>query len=473
MNCQRIDRPGPEFARRASSWRTAAALACLLLCVVCAPAFAADCNNNGVDDLDDIADGTSQDCNDNNVPDECDIANGLLQDCNENGVPDVCDIQDGTSDDLNGNEIPDECEPDCNGNGVPDSFDIQSGYSEDCNFNGQPDECDIANGLSQDCNENGVPDFCDRQDGTSFDCNGNGVLDECDVAAGTSEDCNENVVPDECEPDCNNNDVPDDCDLANLTSFDCNGNGVPDECDIASGDATDCNGNGRPDSCDTIDPDEDCNLNNIPDICETLVLFELSPQLPNIGHNSPRSFVVPDAPESGGDVTLDLAAIGDFAAMVEYVNVELNGVYVGRVFEIGANDCPDLPDTDTLTVTAAEYNSVLTGGDLTIRMVASEAVNPMPILCDSYIQVSIEYQAVTDADQNGNGVLDECELGPCPADLTDASGGDPDGSVDVFDLIVLLSNWNTDGPGAGIAPPFNIADVFDLIDLLDAWGPCE
>jgi hypothetical protein len=33
-----------------------------------------------------------------------------MRDCNENGVPDECDIADGTSQDVNGNGIPDECE---------------------------------------------------------------------------------------------------------------------------------------------------------------------------------------------------------------------------------------------------------------------------------------------------------------------------------------------------------------------------
>jgi hypothetical protein len=35
---------------------------------------------------------------------------GLEPDCNENGVPDQCDIADGTSADDNGNGVPDECE---------------------------------------------------------------------------------------------------------------------------------------------------------------------------------------------------------------------------------------------------------------------------------------------------------------------------------------------------------------------------
>ncbi|MHC4698577.1 MAG: FG-GAP repeat protein, partial [Planctomycetota bacterium] len=33
------------------------------------------------------------------------------EDCNDNGIPDECDIADGTSQDTNGNGIPDECEP--------------------------------------------------------------------------------------------------------------------------------------------------------------------------------------------------------------------------------------------------------------------------------------------------------------------------------------------------------------------------
>ncbi len=48
--------------------------------------IADDCNDNGVDDSDDIAAGTSADCNGNLVPDECET------DCNTNGVPDECDL---------------------------------------------------------------------------------------------------------------------------------------------------------------------------------------------------------------------------------------------------------------------------------------------------------------------------------------------------------------------------------------------
>ena len=50
------------------------------------------------------------DCNDNGVPDDVDIAEGTSLDCNNTGVPDDCDIATGVSEDNNGNGIPDECD---------------------------------------------------------------------------------------------------------------------------------------------------------------------------------------------------------------------------------------------------------------------------------------------------------------------------------------------------------------------------
>lgn len=50
-----------------------------------------DCNNNGIDDADDVAAGSSGDCNANGLPDECDVAAGTSPDVNSNGVPDGCD----------------------------------------------------------------------------------------------------------------------------------------------------------------------------------------------------------------------------------------------------------------------------------------------------------------------------------------------------------------------------------------------
>lgn len=253
------------------------------------PGASGDCNSNGVNDLDDIANGTSLDCNHNRLPDECESQ----ADCNNNGTKDICDLYNGTSPDVNNNHVPDECEPDCNQNSIPDSWELSIGTSHDCNHNLVPDECDIASGFShdcdsngvpdscqQDCNQNGIADGCDIASGTSgdcdhdsvpdecqstADCNNNGVFDFCDLLAGTSRDVNGNQIPDDCESDCNRNSIPDDWDLSTGTSQDCNGNGRPDECDIASGASIDCDSDGIPDECQI-----DCNHNGIQDSCDLL-----------------------------------------------------------------------------------------------------------------------------------------------------------------------------------------------------------
>ena len=72
-------------------------------------------------------------------------------------------------------------------------------------------------------------------------------------------------------------------------------------------------------------------------------------------------------------------------------------------------------------------------------------------------------------DENGNGIPDECEGEPCPADF------DSSGDVGVKDLLFLLGTW---GPcpkkGDCLADFDNTGEVGvkDLLFLLGAWGPC-
>ena len=60
----------------------------------------------------------------------------------------------------------------------------------------------------------------------------------------------------------------------------------------------------------------------------------------------------------------------------------------------------------------------------------------------------------------------------CSADISKPDEPGTDATVNVFDLLELLMNWGTNGPGANIAAPTNIVDVFDLLDILAAWGLC-
>ncbi|MDP6311794.1 MAG: hypothetical protein QF781_06490 [Phycisphaerales bacterium] len=146
----------------------------------------------------------------------------LDADCNDNGVRDGCDLADGTLHDDNGNGIPDECETiDCNENGVPDDEDIANGTSLDCDANGIPDECQA----EDDCNGDLIPDQCQ----SLTDCNEDGIADECQELT----DCNEDGVPDDCQelPDFDGNGIPDSCESWNV--YNATQNLTYDEIDLA------------------------------------------------------------------------------------------------------------------------------------------------------------------------------------------------------------------------------------------------
>jgi len=79
-----------------------------------------DCNTNGIDDAQDLADGTSEDCNTNGVPDECETdsdADGVIDGCDQcPGADDRLDTDgDGTPDCLDQDPV----DPDVGGNPVP------------------------------------------------------------------------------------------------------------------------------------------------------------------------------------------------------------------------------------------------------------------------------------------------------------------------------------------------------------------
>ena len=313
------------------------------------------------------------------------------------------------------------------GNGVPPITDMGAyEFVSDCNDNGIPDYIDIRNGVSKDCNDNHVPDECEIEE---FDCNNNGVPDDCDIADGTSKDADEDGIPDECRLDCNNNGVPDSIDISDGTSEDCNGNGIPDECDVAQ------------------------------------PFFAESGQLGPIGFDSAQSFVVASPPSAADDVSLTFTAVADLLSVIEFIDVDINGVAIGSVFAEGAQDCPKTPDADEIIIPADVYNDAVGGGDALITMTATNAVNPLACEGSNYITVALHYSlgGMSD-DDNNNGIPDECET---PGDLNG------DGTVGVDDLLILLGNW---GPCADCDDCVADLDgdcsvgVKDLLILLGNWG---
>lgn len=132
-------------------------------------------------------------------------------------------------------------------------------------------------------------------------------------------------------------------------------------------------------------------------------------------------------------------------------------------------------DADPMFVSAASEDFDLQSGSPCIDAGSNPAVVGVTEDFDDDPR-KVDDPATADTGIGGAPLIDigaqEYQPALCAADLTNSSGGGPDGMVNVFDLFVLLSNWNINGPGAALAEPTNIVDVFDLFVLLGAWGQC-
>jgi len=381
------------------------------------------------------------DCNGNDVPDACDILSGVVEDCNDNGVPDECDIADGTVSDMDGNGVPDVCDTDCNDNGITDTTEIADGSVPDCNENGFPDSCDI----------------------DPTDPDGDGMV---------SNDVDGDGVPDECGPDCNNN-------------------GVPDPFDIANGDAMDCNGNVRPDSCDIVQYVASSGPLSPVDGATSQTLT-----LSSANNNAP--------PLAEDDVTITIAANGDFDGLDEAADFLLDGVDIDTLFLSGAAQCAVdlglLPDIETVIVPRDQWNDAIVDDgvvNLTFDPRSTVSGGTCP---NGFVTISVQYpggdcdgngeldicaiNAGEVADCNGNSIPDSCEIADGYADDTNGNGipdacesclGDLTGDfvVDVFDLLELLAAWGSCPSCPEDLTDDDTVDVFDLLELLTAWGACS
>lgn len=148
--------------------------------------------------------------------------------------------------------------------------------------------------------------------------------------------------------------------------------------------------------------------------------------LNTIGSGSPRSFTITSPPDAAAPVRIAFNGVGDFLDTGEFVDVNINGTNVGRVFENDGSACAATPDTDQLVIDAATYNAAVAGGNATINMVASATVSAAACGGANYIAALVEYPAAIDCNTNGmadsaeiaatstldacsNGVLDACE----------------------------------------------------------------
>jgi len=155
----------------------------------------------------------------------------------------------------------------------------------------------------------------------------------------------------------------------------------------------------------------------------------------NIGFGSPQSFFVSAPPVATGDVVLRVQSRGDFSSFLEYLDVFVNAVPVGTVFEMEAGDCVGTPETEVLMIPAADFNAAVGGGDALIEFFASSEVNPAlnagACRGASYVAFSMQYDLnVTDCDDDGT--LDNCQADSSITALV-AELLNPSGTACLFD----------------------------------------
>jgi len=175
----------------------------------------------------------------------------------------------------------------------------------------------------------------------------------------------------------------------------------------------DCDGSGLPDNLDYV---------------RTYVSGALGP----MGSTAPQSATIPHTARATGDVTLDFRASADLGANTEFIDVDINGVSIGRLFEIGASECPMAPNAAALVVPAPMFNVAIGGGDAVIHMIPSADV-AVASCGNGYINVAVRYNAVF-TDTNGNGVIDACEDCqpngiPDPAEIQAGTAADCNGNL--------------------------------------------
>ncbi|HNO78378.1 MAG TPA: hypothetical protein PKN33_09995 [Phycisphaerae bacterium] len=363
---------------------------------VCEVAGPPDCNSNGIDDQEEVAQGSSPDLNANNIPDECDecvfdidCSNGLYCDGIETCLVDVCQFASppcGTGqlcDEVNDQCIADGA--DCNSNGIGDDVDIANGTSQDANANNIPDECDTCT-IDADCDDG---NFCNGAETCNVDTCVAGTA-QCQAAGQV---CNETT--DACDPDgsdCNNNGIGDATDISGGTSDDLNANNVPDECDecVFDGDCDDglyCNG---VESCNT----DTCVAGTAP-CAAGQTCDEDTDSCPPTGADCNNNGIG-DATDIAGATSDDVNVNG---IPDECDECTVDGDCDDGLFCNGAETC----DTDTCV---AGMNPC-TGGEICDEIGDACVINTD---CNSNgVDDALDIAGATSDDVNANNVPDECD----------------------------------------------------------------
>ena len=143
-------------------------------------------------------------------------------------------------------------------------------------------------------------------------------------------------------------------------------------------------------------------------VCLAPTFSTSSGNLGAVGTGSPRQFTFSALPRAAGSVSLTVRARSDLNLATEFLSLRLNGAPFATIFTDTGLDCPAIPDSVTLQLTAKQFNTAAANGSLTVSLDASAGVSATQC-ADGYSEILIDFVA-TDTDCNSNGIEDRCEV---------------------------------------------------------------
>ncbi len=250
---------------------------------------------------------------------------------------------------------------------------------------------------------------------------------------------------------------------------DCDANGRFDAVEVAIDPTLDANRNGTLDACEVIDGSlDDCDANGVADIAETRprIFRDLGPVSP-VGSGT-ITLQANNVPEAVSEVTLRLQAYADLSSNQEFLDLEINGAPITRLFQFDGNDC-DVPGPFAeLTFTASEWNAF--GPSITLEFLGTNEIDPTLCSAETYIGGQVEYTSIDRSiDANADGVPDACAAPCSPADLAP-----PFGALTFADISAFLAAFSSQDPSADLAAPagqFTFADISAFLAAFSAGCP--
>ena len=235
---------------------------------------------------------------------------------------------------------------------------------------------------------------------------------------------------------------------------DCDGNGEPDLLEILDDSTLDSNNNGVLDSCD-LDAGllDDCNNDGIADISQVQPRVELNPDPIFLFDFPPYTATINPEYQPLGDVEITITADADLSGASEYIDLFINDVSFGRLWEDDGEDCNPAVTTETISLSPAFWASF--GDEIVIEVDRSNNVGAN---CSSdSVSITVSYTGLNPVlDANANGVIDTCEPNCNAADLTA-----PFGVLDLADLSAFITGFTSQSPIADLTGE----GVFDLNDI--------